>query len=121
MVRWPKLGLRGEFSTLGAFSDPSGHPITDQSATGCQYRNEVQIGSITATAPHWHTAQGLTIGDPLQRLLDLYPRAEQDGSTWWLHMIKAPYDLGGEIADMTATVIAGRVHSITLLIGAQGE
>jgi hypothetical protein len=120
-VRWASIGLSGEFETLGGFSDSAGHLITDQSTTGCQHRDEIQVSSLTATGPGWHTVQGLGVSDFLERLLRLYPRAVHDGSNWWLHTVKSPYGLGDEVPDMTARVVNGRVQSVTVLIGAQGE
>jgi hypothetical protein len=121
-VRWPRLGLRGEFATLGGFSDADGQPITDGSATGCSHRDQIQVFTLTASAPGWHTGEGLRIGDPLQRLLDLYPRAQQqDAEVWWLHTFHSPIGDGSQQPDMTARVSGDAVRSITVIIGAQGE
>ncbi len=120
-VRWPRLGISGRFITFGAFADSAGDPITDRSVTGCEHRDQIQVSSLTATAPHWHTRQGLKIGDPLERLLELYPRAVQNGAVWWLHTIRSPFGDHSPEPDMTARVSGGAVQSITVIIGAQGD
>lgn len=120
-VRWPRLGISGQFETLSAFGDSAGHAITDPAVSGCDHRDQIQVWTLTATAAHWHTGEGLRVGDPVRRLLDLYPRAVQDGSAWWLHTVRSPYGGTSRMADMTATVAHGMVRSITVMIGAQGE
>jgi hypothetical protein len=120
-ARWPKLGISGHFMTLGAFSDAAGRQITDGSATGCNHRDQIQVDSLTVTGSDWHTRQGLKIGDPLERLLDLYPRGIQDGAVWWLHTVRSPFGDRRQVPDMTAKVSDDRVESITVNIGAQGD
>lgn len=121
-VRWTKLGIAGSFTTLGGFADRAGNPLVmDGSWSPCDFRDQVQVDTLTAAAPPWHTRQGLTIGDPLDRLLELYPRAVQEGAVWWLGAHRSAIASGNELPYMTARVAGGTVRSITLLIRAQGE
>lgn len=121
-VRWTNLGIAGSFTTLGGFADRAGKPLVmDGSWSACDFRDQLQVDTMTATAPRWHTRQGLTIGDPLDRLLELYPRAVQDGLVWWLRAHRSAIAGGDELPYMTARVVGGTVRSITVIIRAQGE
>jgi hypothetical protein len=119
-VTWPARGIKGEFTTLGAFADPSGHPVTTP-ASGCQYRDQIQVDRLTATAQHWHTRKGLKIGDSLARLRQLYPDATEHDDGWWLHTVRLPWGSSEESGDLLATVSNGRVTALTVVLTAEGD
>ena len=119
-VAWPARGVTGEFTTLSAFADPSGHPVTTP-ASPCQYRDQIQVDRLTASAAHWHTRRGLKIGDSIGRLQQLYPAAAEHDDGWWLHTVQLPWGGGEEQGDLLATVRNGKVSALTAVLAAEGD
>jgi pimeloyl-ACP methyl ester carboxylesterase len=119
-VTWPARGITGQFTTFGVIADRNGQPVTPP-ATGCQYRDQVQVDRLTATAADWHTRQGLKIGDPLARLGQLYPTATEHADGWWLHTIQLPWGDPSEQGDLLATVRNDQVTALTVVLTAQGD
>jgi hypothetical protein len=102
---WPRFGLEIDFSTA---RPPS-----------CAAQDLGRWQEVTASAKPWHTDAGLRIGDPLQRLRDLYPRARQldvrgHGRAWELET-GGPFCDGGPVLALAAEVRSGRVGALAII------
>ncbi len=122
-VSWPSLGVEGLFATLGAYADSHGQPIEDSGGRdlGCTYRSQIQVDTLIATGPHWHTGKELKIGDAEARIRQLYPGATLHDDGWWLHSVEQPWSQGTPTGDLVAAIRNGKVSSFTLTIDGEGD
>lgn len=108
VVAWPRLGL-----TINFF-DFAGEPCTDGGPVGATITNRAR----------WRTSLGLRVGDGVQRLRKLYPRASRHtglfgGSNgFWLVPRHACEAVGGyAYPGLLARIRDGRVSAIVATIG----
>jgi hypothetical protein len=102
---WPRFGLEIDFSTA---RPPS-----------CAAQDLRTWQEVTVTAKPWHTDMGLRVGDPLRRLLDLYPQARSldvrgQGRAWELET-GGPFCDGGPVLALAAEVRASRVGALAII------
>jgi hypothetical protein len=109
-VHWPGLGVTAEFTTLGGLS---------AGGTACTKPRGVYLDHLTVSDNRWTTALGLRVGDPISKLLCLYPRARRHGSRYWLITESNP--AVGTRPLFSANVSKGRVASFLFIVQAEGE
>jgi hypothetical protein len=99
VLRWPKLGLRLQFLSLGR---------------GASCRHGALVVATVTHRSRWRTALGLRIGDPAARIARLYPHATRHGpSAVWLSTRHACKEVGGfAFPGLLARVRAGRVAAL---------
>jgi signal peptidase I len=110
VVRWPALGVTAEFTTLGLIS---------KGGNACTRPREVFLDHLTITGGRWTTTLGLRLGDPLSKLLRLYPRARRHGSSYWLITETNPA-VGSQPLFAVGTR-RGHVASFLFVVQAEGE
>lgn len=118
-ARWNRLGLSGVYITYGAYAHPDGS--YDPHGNGCKYPGQIQVDSLVARGSYWHTAGGLGIGDPQSRIGHLYPHATHHPDGWWLASKTLPWDVNTPVGSLIATTRGGRVASLKMSIGAEGD
>ena len=107
-VLYGGIGLRFAFVNLGG-----GGPC-DPDLTKSQVAR--------AFDTRWRTGRGLGIGDPIRRLLRLYPGATRHGRSWWLVKGMNIFGVGNNpYPVLRATMQGRRVGSFALSIRAAGE
>jgi hypothetical protein len=107
-VRWSPLGVRILFADFGG-------GVACRPADG-----NAQSATVSGTR-NWHTGNGLSLGDSVSRLRDLYPRARRHGRLFWLRSAYTIIGKGGRYPVLSARISAGRVTSFHLWIGAAGD
>lgn len=113
-VRWSRLSLRITFAYFGL--PPRGKTACSPSVGLAQ--------NATIRGKHvgrWGTKRGLHGGSSLDRLLELYPGAEQHGRRWWLAKAISPFGDEEEYALFAVGVTNGYVRDFHIPIGAAGE
>lgn len=110
VVRWSALGVAAEFATLGGFR---------AGGDGCSRPREIYLDHLAIASPRWTTARGLRVGDPVSKLLRLYPRARRHGSRYWLITESNP--AVGTRPLFSANASKGRVASFLFIVQAEGE
>lgn len=122
-VRWPSLGITGNFTTLGGF--PPGVP-----QNGCLSPKWVQPDHYILVG-RWKTPLGLKIGDTVARLMELYPSAQRHGfragagargTGYWLTRRATPWNgPNAYFGRLIAMTRAGRVSGFYVSLQAEGE
>jgi hypothetical protein len=116
MAVWRTPGFRVRLTSLGGTPPP--RFCTDP---------KVWIDSIVVTGKRWHTAKGLHVGDRLDKLHRLYPRAHRHPNGWGLVEVYERCVIGicpGAYwwkPQLTAVFRNARVVSFVFPVGAQGE
>jgi hypothetical protein len=116
MAVWRTPGFRVRLTSLGGTPPP--RFCTDP---------KVWIDSIVVTGKRWHTAKGLRVGDRLDKLHRLYPRAHRHPNGWGLVEVYERCVIGicpGAYwwkPQLTAVFRNARVVSFVFPVGAQGE
>jgi hypothetical protein len=111
---WRRLGLRIHFVTYGAVPGRN---------RPCAAPGAMPVDQATLADRAWMTPRGLRVGDTIGRLQTLYPRAAAHGAVWWLHIgrgytgVNVPHLFPA----IGAVVRKGRVATLVVRIGAQGE
>jgi hypothetical protein len=111
-ARWRQLGITIHLLTYGGF--PGG-------GTACSAPKQVFVDTVTVDTSRWRTSRGLKIGDSLDRLKELYPRAVFREGRWWLNIARAFVGTPRDYPALAASVASGRVDSFRMVIGAQGD
>jgi hypothetical protein len=95
---WSSLGLAMQFiATYGSACTTSTGPV---------------MQTLTATGARWKTSTGLSVGDPLSKLVQLYPNATSHPGGYWLVKV----DHAGNHALFTAVVRRGSVAAFSLAV-----
>ncbi len=95
---WPTLGLAMQFiSAPGSI---------------CSTSTGTVVQALSLTGARWRTSNGLTVGDPLSKLQQLYPTATAHPAGYWL--VKA--DRAGSHTLLTAVIRSGRVSGFSLVV-----
>jgi len=110
LVRWTSIGVTAEFATLGVFS---------KGGNACRSPREVYLDHLTVTDKRWWTLRDLRIGDPVTKVLRLYPGAVAHGDSYWLIVTRNP--AVGVRPLFAAAARRGHVTAFTFIIQAQGE
>ena len=108
-VRWGPLGLRMRFQNFGGLDscDDDG--------------GRAQKGTIKGDS-RWRTPQGLHIGDTVQRLRRLHPKAKRTSRGFRLVEGKLPFGTPRvRYSVLGVRVAAGRVTAFTFFVGAAGD
>jgi hypothetical protein len=107
-VRWADLGLRIVFQNFGGVDscEPSGGRAQK---------------AVVAGDRRWRTKRGLRIGNGVDRLERLYPRARRTPRGFRLAQGILPFGTPVPYAVLGARVNGGRVRGFTLFIGAAGD
>ncbi len=108
LVTWPRLGL------TATFLDFSGNPCKDG----------VPVVATITNRARWRTALGLRIGDGVQRLKKLYPRAARHTGSldsyrgfWLVTRRRCETAGGGAFPGLLARIRDGRVSAIVATVG----
>ena len=106
-VAWRPIGLRVTFYNLGG-----GNPCAPELG---------RFSRATMTSKRWRTTLGLRVGDSVQRLRTLYPRARTQGASRWLVVRRSPFGEGGLYAGLAARMLRGRVRAFVVQYPAGGD
>jgi hypothetical protein len=106
-VRWESIGL--DIGFAGGRGDCTKRGLRRAAWYGMRLWGE-----------RWRTARGLRIGDPLERVHELYPNARYvsrppEPGEWWL--VTGPHEEGGRRPLLVAEVSAGRLVAIRVPAG----
>lgn len=124
LAEWRQLGVAIKLATFGGL--PPGK-------NGCTAPNHIWVWTIRVTSKAWFTSRQLRVGSPVATLRNRYPRAtktrgvrEWYGSGYWLVTKRQPCIGDCDTEYVTAPVLvaetgAGRVRTLVLVVGAQGE
>jgi len=114
LVRWDKIGLRGNFVNLG------------QAGVGRSACADAVglLQTATITGKSFRTPRGLHIGDTTTKLKTLHPGATFQDGAWWL--ATAPAVIGDVQAEQRIWVVralsqAGVVQRFNVRVGAAGD
>lgn len=122
-MRWADIGLTINFANLGG-----DNPCSDKGAVG-----SAELEGPAGEQAGWHTEDGLRIGMPIEKMLDLYPRAQTSqnlnprpefGIRGRGYALKTKPSIIGEgttAPSLIARIEDGNVVGIELLVGAAGE
>ncbi len=95
---WPTLGLAMQF--IGA------------RGSVCSTSAGTLVQTLTVDGARWRTSNGLTVGDPVSKLEQLYPTATAHPASYWL--VKS--DRAGNHALFTAVIRDGQVSAFSLAV-----
>jgi hypothetical protein len=121
---WNELGVAIKLATFGGL--PPGK-------TGCTAPDRINVWTIRVTGQGWVTGRGVRVGSPVALLKQRYLRAKRTrgvrewyGSGYWLvtrrqACIGSCKDAFVEAPVLVAETAAGRVRTLVLVIGAQGD
>jgi hypothetical protein len=87
-------------------------------------RTELKIQSARVSGPRWQTAAGLTVGDPMARIAEVYDGASAPGDGSGEVVVvdaETRFGDGGRIPIVTARVRGGVVTSFDVWVGSAGE
>lgn len=101
LVRWKKLKLRIDFENFGGHNPCGRHGQAQSFSIGFEKR--------------WRTSRHLRVGQPVDRLKNLYRHARRHGSEYWLKSAYSPLGTGGHYA-----VLAARTHHLRFVSGFEG-
>jgi hypothetical protein len=107
-VRWARLGVRITFQNFGGVDS-------------CRPRNGRAQKAVVEGERPWRTAKGLRLGDRVERLRRLYPRARRTPRGFRLVQGVLPFGAPRRYSVLGARVGAERVRAFTLFIGAAGD
>jgi hypothetical protein len=107
-VRWADLGVRIAFQNFGG-------------ADSCEPSGGRAQKAVVGGDSRWRTAKGLRIGDGVDRLRRLYPRARRTPRGFRLARGILPFGTPVPYAVLGARVGDGRVRAFTLFVGAAGD
>lgn len=110
--RWPGFGLKITFSNFGG-------------KNACNKRYGLaQAAEISGRngMTNWQTSRGLAVGQPLDTLLSLYPKAKKEsgGKEYALFSVELPYG-AGKTPILSATMKDGAIEAFQIWIGAAGD
>jgi hypothetical protein len=114
IATWKQRGIVIHLARNSGY--PNGH-------NACMAPASAYVDTLLLTGDSWRTERGLRVGDRVDRLHDLYPRASLRQGQWWLEVargfagVNAPHPYPA----LAASPRDGRVSSFTLRIGAQGD
>jgi hypothetical protein len=111
-AEWRRLGVTIHLLTYGSL--PGGR-------NACTAPERVFVDTVTVATSRWRTSRGLKIGDPVDRLQELYPRAMFRQGSWWLNIARGFVGTPRDYPALAATVASGQVDSFRMVIGAQGD
>jgi hypothetical protein len=124
LADWAGLGVVIELRTYGSLP---------RARNGCTAPRFIRVHTVRATGRRWRTARGLRIGDPVGRLLRLYPsaRAARGLRGWYAQGYRLVTRHVGGYAGIgglhpTAPVLVaetagGRVTGFTFVVDAEGD
>jgi hypothetical protein len=95
---WSELGIAAQFVAAAGFT--------------CSAPSRLYLQTLTATGTSWRTTKGLAVGDPVPKLVRLYPDAVRHPGTFWI--VKA--DRGKNHALFFATTRGGRVTAFSVAV-----
>jgi hypothetical protein len=121
---WRQLGVSIKLATFGGL--PPGE-------TGCTAPAHIWVWTIRVTSKTWFTSRQLRVGSPVATLRERYPKASKTrgvrgwySSGYWL-VTKRQACIGVCDTDfetvpvLVAETGAGRVRTLVLVVGAQGD
>lgn len=107
-VRWARLGVRIRFQNFGGVDS-------------CEPRNGRAQKAVVKGDRPWRTEKGLRLGDSVNKLDRLHPRARRTSRGFRLVEGVLPFGRPQRYAVLGARVAGGRATAFTLFIGAAGD
>jgi hypothetical protein len=107
-VRWARLGVTITFQNFAGVDS-------------CRPRNGRAQRAVVRGERPWRTAKGLRLGDRVELLRRLYPRARRTSRGFRLVEGVLPFGAPRRYSVVGARVGGGRLRAFTLFIGAAGD